>query len=217
MGTTYRLILQSGAGSGTEYPLEKTDLYLGRDMSNDIVVNDPEVSRRHARLVLEGTTYRIEDLGSTNGTFIRGQRLAAPVLLRPGEIITIGEKVVLRFEVLVSDPNATVAVHRAASQATQPPHEPIAPRVPLAPPVTPPIAQAYTPVQAVSAYPPVGVVPPVQPPVKKKQSSAVIALLIVVGILVVFCIIPWIIIEATNSYCALFPGIFNSIMAGACP
>ena len=100
MSTQYKLILQSGVGAGTEYPLEKTDLILGRDLSNDIVVNAPEVSRRHARLILEEGGYILEDLGSTNGTFIRGQRLGAPLVLRPGETITIGEKVVLKYEVL---------------------------------------------------------------------------------------------------------------------
>jgi hypothetical protein len=233
MGTSYRLILQSGTGSGTEYPLEKTDLFLGRDMSNDIVVNDSEVSRRHAHLVMEGTTYRIEDLGSTNGTFIRGQRLAAPVLLRPGEIITIGEKVVLRFEALVTDVNSTIAVQRGAPQAVQQPVAPVAAPVPMpspvappqaqpyappvqAAPVYPPQAQAYTPIPVTPAYPVAGMNPPYQPPAKKK-SKGLIILLILIGIVVLFCVIPAIIIEVTDSYCALFPGIFNMLVTGACP
>jgi predicted component of type VI protein secretion system len=217
MTTTYRLVLQSGAGAGTEYPLEKTDLFLGRDMSNDIVVNDPEVSRKHAHLVLEGATYRLEDLGSTNGTFIRGQRLSAPVLLRPGEIITIGEKVVLRFDVFMSDPNATVAVQRGANQNTQVPRQPVTPQIPLAPPATPP-SQVYQPVTPPQA-PSQSVAPyAVQPPqAAKKISKAVLILLIVAGVIVLFCIIPWILIEVTNSYCSLFPGVFNALMTGACP
>ena len=230
MGIAYRLVLQSGAGAGTEYSLEKSDLFLGRDISNEIVINDPEVSRRHARLTLEGTTYRLEDLGSTNGTFIQGQRLAAPVLLRPGEIITIGEKVVLRFEVSAADVNATVAVQRGASQNVQQPYAPVSQPAPVSAPVVPPPAQVYTPIPpapsmaqpyssipATPAYPPAGVNMPYQPPVKKKTSKAVIVLLIIVGIIVVFCIIPVIIIDLTNSWCTLFPGLFNSILTGACP
>ena len=62
MVTTYRLILVSGVGAGTEYPLEKTELQLGRELSNDIVINDPEVSRRHAKLVLQGDGYVLEDV-----------------------------------------------------------------------------------------------------------------------------------------------------------
>lgn len=218
MTTTYRLVLQSGAGAGTEYPLEKTDLFLGRDMSNDIVVNDPEVSRKHAHLVLEGATYRLEDLGSTNGTFIRGQRLSAPVLLRPGEVITIGEKVVLRFEVFMSDPNATVAVQRGANQNTQVPSQPVTPQVPMSPPVTPPPAQSYQPVAPPQAYSqPVAPYAAQPPQTAKKNSKALLILLIIAGVIVLFCVIPWIIIEVTNSYCSLFPGVFNALMTGACP
>src|SRR5512133_96211 len=206
MGTTYKLILQSGVGAGTEYPLEKTDLLLGRDLSNDIVVNDPEVSRRHARLLLQEGSYVLEDLGSTNGTFIRGQRLGAPLVLRPGETITIGEKVVLKYEVLQTDPNATVVVQRRVD-ATLPPVMPApipAPRPMPVQVVVPPPAQ------------PAVILPPnlQQPPrTRKKMSKALIIILVLLAILFVFCLIPWLIIEMTNSYCALFPGVFNALQA----
>lgn len=209
MGTTYKLILQSGVGAGTEYPLEKTDLLLGRDLSNDIVVNDPEVSRRHARLLLQEGSYILEDLGSTNGTFIRGQRLGAPLVLRPGETITIGEKVVLKYEVLQTDPNATVVVQRRAVDATQPPVGP-AP-IPAPRPVVAAVPQP--PVQPVSIPPP----NLQQAPARKKMSKALIIILVLLAILFVFCLIPWLIIEMTNSYCALFPGVFNALQPGACP
>lgn len=222
---SFRLILQSGSGAGTEYPLEKAELFLGRDLSNDIVINDPEVSRRHARILMSGMTYTIEDLGSTNGTFIRGQRLGAPVVLKPGEIITIGEKVLLKFDVI--DPNATVAAFRTPVQpqaATVVPPAPVytppQPVVPSYPPVQP-APPVYQPVQPAVApvYAPVApVVTGMQPqsPVKKKKGWLV-ALLVVIGILLVFCIIPWVIIDATNSYCALFPGILNALQPGVCP
>lgn len=253
----FRLILKSGTGTGTEYPLEKTEIFLGRDLSNDIVINDPEVSRRHARLVLTGNAYAIEDLGSTNGTFLRGQRLTAPIVLIPGENITIGENVLIAYEFIPFDPDATVAAFRrpvpSASQPVTPvlqpvqpvpqyrPPEPPAPpqyipQIPVTPqytPPQPPVPQ-YAPPQAAQARPvtPVGPVIPVQqvyspippaeqvfqePPIKKKRSGWLTAILVVIGILLVFCIIPWLIIELTNSYCALFPGIFNAIQPGVCP
>ena len=223
MGSTYRLIMQSGPEVGMEYVLDKADLFLGRDISNDLVINDAEVSRKHARLVKEGSTYRIEDLGSTNGTFIRGQRLAAPLLLNPGETITLGEKIVLRFEVVSSDPNATVVAQRGAFQATQPPPRVApAPSIPPAPsfssvPSTPPVqpvsippAPAYQPIPAAPVYPPVAAP-------KKKSSKALIIVLVILGALVLLCVVPWIIIDATNSYCVLMPGILNMIFPGACP
>ncbi|HNS06704.1 MAG TPA: FHA domain-containing protein [Anaerolineaceae bacterium] len=241
----FRLILQSGSAAGTEYPLEKTEIYLGRDLSNDVVINDPEVSRRHARLVLTGNTYVIEDLGSTNGTFLRGQRLSAPMLLNPGETITIGENVLLKFEGASIDPNATVAAFRrssaepvtSAAPAQQPfvPQQPAAPRYTPAQPAAPqygapqPAAPQFVPQQPVTPpfatpqpAPPVhaavgGASPAPYAPTAKKKSGWLIALLVVVGVLLIFCIVPWLIIEVTDSYCALFPGIFNSIQPGVCP
>lgn len=255
---SFKLILQNGMESGTEYSLNKPELFLGRDPVNDIVINDPEVSRRHARLLQAGDSYSIEDLGSTNGTFIRGQRLAAPVTMLPGELITLGERIIVKFEVTGLDANATVAAFRAPAQPVQtpavpqvtPPVSPFIPSQPAAPviippepPVTPPqpAAPVYVPPQpsapvyqtpqpSVPAYippqpeapiyrpivPPAEVVRPVSAPGKKK-SGWLVALLVVVGILLVFCVIPWVIIELTNSYCALFPGIFNAIQPGACP
>ena len=44
----FKLILKSGTGIGTEYPLEKTEIFLGRDLSNDIVINDPEPATARA-------------------------------------------------------------------------------------------------------------------------------------------------------------------------
>ena len=223
MGSTYRLIMQSGPEVGMEYILDKADLFLGRDTSNDLVINDAEVSRKHARLVLEGSTYRLEDLGSTNGTFVRGQRLSAPLLLNPGETITLGEKIVLRFEIVSSDPNATVVAQRGPSQVTQPPPRvapapstppapaiPAAPSIPPAQPVSIPPASVYQPIPAAPAYPP-SAVP------KKKSSKALIIVLVILGALVLLCVVPWIIIDATNSYCVLMPGILNMIFPGACP
>jgi hypothetical protein len=241
---TFRLVLLSGSGAGTEYPLEKSEIFLGRDLSNDVVINDPEVSRQHARLVLSGNTFAMEDRGSTNGTFLRGQRLSGPVLLNPGEIITIGEKVTLRFEAAPIDPNATVAAfRRPAAEPSAPVSQPFVPQQPVVPhvPAQQPVSQPYVPQQYVAPQPaapqyvpqqpaaPQYVQPqPVQrayapapayqaPEVPKKKSGWLVALLVVVGVLLIFCIIPWVLIEITDSYCALFPGVFNSIQPGACP
>jgi predicted component of type VI protein secretion system len=231
--TSFHLVLKSGPGSGTEFILDKAELFLGRDPGNDIVINDPEVSRRHARILKVGDTYSIEDLGSTNGTFIRGMRLAAPVTLRPGEVITLGERVIVQYEVTGLDMNATVAVSRPAAVPTQPPVSPTTPP-PTPPAIAQPVAAAYPPQQqpAIASYapPPAQATPsyapvappsptpqPVPPPVRKKKSGWLVALLVVLGVLLIFCVIPWIIIEVTNSYCSLFPGIFNAVQPGVCP
>jgi hypothetical protein len=67
-------------------------LRIGRSDDNDIVVRDGRVSRRHARIVADGTGFAIEDCGSSNGTFVDGMRVKrAP--LRPGTSIALGETV----------------------------------------------------------------------------------------------------------------------------
>ncbi len=209
MPTTYRLILLSGASTGTEYPLEKTELQLGRDLSNDIVINDAEVSRRHARLVLQGDGYVLEDLGSTNGTFIQGQRLAAPVVLRPGETITIGEQVKLKYEVLTTDQSATVVVQRRAAEAIPQPIPPSAPV--MQPPVAP--VPATPPMMAGPIQPPM--TPGMVPLKPKKKAKALTIILVILAILIVFCVIPIVIIDLTKSWCAPFLGDILNLIFGA--
>ena len=68
----YRLIIRRGPEPNKTFDLDKDVMTLGRDITNDIVVNDPELSRHHARFTRGAHGYNIEDLGSTNGTFIAG-------------------------------------------------------------------------------------------------------------------------------------------------
>jgi hypothetical protein len=77
---------------------------IGRGDQCDLVVPDSTVSRRHAKVTVCGTTAVIEDLGSRNGTFVRGHRLSAPVDLTDGDDVCIGA-VALSFQVLDPDLN----------------------------------------------------------------------------------------------------------------
>ena len=65
-------------------------LTIGRDSSQKIVLADTDVSRRHARVAFINDDLVIEDLGSTNGTFLDGQRLAAPAALKEGHVVRVG-------------------------------------------------------------------------------------------------------------------------------
>jgi hypothetical protein len=94
----YRLVVRQGPVPGQVFELTRNEVYIGRDIANDFVVNDAEVSRRHARLTLEGDRYKIEDLNSTNGTYIDGQRLIGPHLMAIGEIIMFGDNVGVIFD-----------------------------------------------------------------------------------------------------------------------
>jgi pSer/pThr/pTyr-binding forkhead associated (FHA) protein len=94
----YRLVVRQGPTPGQIFELDRNEISIGRDIANDFVINDAEVSRRHARLTLEGERYKIEDLNSTNGTYIDGGRLIGPHLMANGEIIMLGDNVGLIFE-----------------------------------------------------------------------------------------------------------------------
>src|SRR5574342_712252 len=111
----FQLTMRSGPNPGTVYALDSDLISIGRDSSNEIPVNDAEVSRRHARLTFQGGKYVLEDMGSTNGTFVNGQRLSGPRVLKSGEVVSFGEQIVLVFEASTFDPAATVASPRAAA------------------------------------------------------------------------------------------------------
>ena len=115
MTSQFQLIMRSGPTPGAAFMLEGDQLTIGRDATNDIVINDAEISRRHARLTFQGGKYVLEDLGSTNGTFVNGQRLAGPRVLKAGEVVSFGEQIILVFEVTNVDAGATVVSPRAAA------------------------------------------------------------------------------------------------------
>lgn len=64
---------------------------VGRDAVCDVIVDDATISRRHARIVITDGTATIEDLGSKNGTFVDGEAVDAPLVLRDRQTITFGE------------------------------------------------------------------------------------------------------------------------------
>ena len=98
---TVRLIIQQGPNPHQEYLLVGEQSTIGRSADNQIVVNDAEVSRRHARIIsrqdAQGTQYLIEDLGSTNGTFVNGMRCNQLVPLSDGDSVELGDSISLLF------------------------------------------------------------------------------------------------------------------------
>src|SRR5512132_2795390 len=130
MTSQYQLIMRSGPTPGAAYTLEGDQITIGRDSTNGITINDAEISRRHARLSFQGGKYVLEDLGSTNGTFVNGQRLAGPRVLKAGEVVSFGEQIVMVFEATHFDAGATIASPRATAV-------PAAPRPVMIPPPPP--------------------------------------------------------------------------------
>jgi pSer/pThr/pTyr-binding forkhead associated (FHA) protein len=112
--------------------LSSNEVVLGRDIVNDIIIQDAEISRKHARFVRVGGGYQLEDLGSTNGTYVNGQRLMGPHLLESGELIMFGENVGLVYEHIPFDPDATL-VSAAVSDVTPTPPRPMPSYTPAPP------------------------------------------------------------------------------------
>jgi DNA-binding response OmpR family regulator len=77
--------------TGREHPLSGDSFIIGRAVESDIVITSRRVSREHARLRREGWRVILEDLGSTNGTFLNDERVLNPVELRDEDRIRIGD------------------------------------------------------------------------------------------------------------------------------
>jgi predicted component of type VI protein secretion system len=170
--------------------LEGDQLTIGRDSTNEIVINDAEVSRRHARLTFQGGKYVLEDLGSTNGTFVNGQRLAGPRVLKAGEVVSFGEQIVLVFEVVNIDPGATMVSPRAAAV-------PAASR-PMPPPPPPPVDYAGSVPASPAPVPAFGTT-------VRKQNLLPIFIGVGVLLLVCICIAFFWWVDANFLWCTFFP------------
>jgi diguanylate cyclase (GGDEF)-like protein len=91
------LIRMEGAEAGRVYSLTESTCRVGRLLDNNIVIDDGDVSRHHARLTSNAGTWVIEDAGSRNGTYVQG-RLIKQTVLNPGDLIQLGPRTSLRFD-----------------------------------------------------------------------------------------------------------------------
>ena len=94
-----RLVIKRQKGKQEVFDLSEKETTIGRNdpvrgVFNDINLADSTVSRRHARISLEGNAYCIEDLGSANGTAVNGQAISK-TKLAPGDRISIGKNTLL--------------------------------------------------------------------------------------------------------------------------
>jgi len=223
MSSNYRLVMRTGPNPGQVILLDRTEMIVGRDLNNEIVVNDSEVSRKHARIYVFGQGFVVEDFGSTNGTFVNGQRISGPHSLIPGELVGFGENISYIFEVVNFDPDATrVSVSTPANMSTQtaytpPPQSFEAPVMPVSSPMQSSASMQYAP--PVQATPPIysGQVPSTVAPVKgKKKSKIWIIFLILFLLLICGCVIVFVVIDSLNLYCDLVPGLMNSFYPNYC-
>jgi hypothetical protein len=178
-----RLFMRQGPRVGQAFDLIKPVVIIGREAGNDVVIEDAQVSRHHAKLTQQGASYIIEDLGSTNGTFIDGHRVMTPTLLSIGAKLGFGDTVVLEVQ--------------PGIVGEQP--QPMMPPSPPPPAYSPPPAYVAPP-PAYGAPPPPSYGAPPPPPMEKKGPScwvwgcgclaALVVLAIVAGVLLYFVAPP---------------------------
>ncbi len=144
------LVVERGPSPSLRYPLELEQVTIGRSAGNDLVLADPEISRRHVRVIKRADGFAVEDMGSTNGTFVNGQRISHLTLLQDGDTIDLGDTVRLRF--VAPQPAVVAPVAVAPPPAIEPAERP---------------TQAFKPTIAPAAYMPAQAAPvaPVVPPI----------------------------------------------------
>jgi predicted component of type VI protein secretion system len=175
------LIVIEGPNEGQSYPLQDMICTIGRTADNTIVIDSTRISRHHTqiRLVQEqtGTTAVVEDMGSTNGTWVNQRQLTGPHRLMPGDIITLADYISFRYEVedtlhteklVPAMPSSATQVMDDSSPYTPPPPPPPdyeEPYRPYTESPTPPPRQPF--IQLGSAPPPASAPQPRPAPQQK--------------------------------------------------
>jgi len=90
------LLRMDGVGAGQVLSVGQTPFTMGRHASNQLPIDDDSISRFHARFVREEGKYFVEDLGSRNGTFLQGKRIARAEI-RDDDWVQLGARVAFRF------------------------------------------------------------------------------------------------------------------------
>ncbi len=165
MATGFRLVMTQGPQPGQTFTLDRDVLTAGRDPGNDISINHPQISRQHARLTRRGGMMVLEDLGSTNGTFVNGVRLSGPHTLTNGDVVGLGDAVTLTFYGQPTSADETV-IARPGAVPPPPPPPPPAPAQPASYAAQQPPAYAPAPAPAPAPVP-----PELAAPAKKKRTG----------------------------------------------
>ena len=203
---SFKLSVRQGPRPNLVFELDAESYTIGREAGNEIVIEDPQVSRRHATLTQQGTTYVLEDIGSTNGTYVNGKRVTAPVLLSNGDLIGLADTVMLAVQAPLTTSQDATVVSDAAYYAP-----------PTQPAFTPPVVQQ--PVQAAPAARQPAYTPPPQyappPPEAAAPTRADNRRTLMIGVgclalILVVCMIgfvAWSFIDC-RSFSSVFPFLF---------
>lgn len=90
-GEPTQVVVVEGPNAGQTVPLDQAPILIGRGADAAIRLDDDYVSTRHARIAISGDQWFVEDLGSTNGTYMGSHRLTQPTTLQLGSKVRIGK------------------------------------------------------------------------------------------------------------------------------
>jgi hypothetical protein len=204
MAAQYQLVMHSGPTPGKVFPLDGDLITIGREAGNNIIINDAEVSRKHTQFIFQGGKVIVSDLGSTNGTFVDGQRLTGQQVLQSGQIISLGEQISLLFETVIQvDPNATM-------MSTG--HPPVVPMPAQAP--SQPVMQSSPAMYAGQVPSGPQFTAPEKP--TKSGGSKVILIVVVLIVLCLLCVCVgslFYIDSIKNGWCTYLPMVFGKCVA----
>jgi pSer/pThr/pTyr-binding forkhead associated (FHA) protein len=88
---TSRLVIVSGPKQGTELPLGREPITIGRSADSGLIIRDDYTSTHHARLMLWNDEWMVQDLDSTNGTFLAGKRVSVPTQIPLDTPVKVGQ------------------------------------------------------------------------------------------------------------------------------
>jgi diguanylate cyclase (GGDEF)-like protein len=91
------LVQYSGKEIGKRYPLESSEVTLGRGINAEIVIDEQSVSRQHAQITMEDDRVILQDLNSSNGTFVNDKRITAPCDLHDQDVLRLGTILIKYF------------------------------------------------------------------------------------------------------------------------
>ena len=103
------LVVTAGPRKGTQLEITAQGIRIGRDPNNELFLDDPEVSRHHARVILHNGAVWVQDAGSRNGIFVNGNRVSGHKQISPGAQIQIGNhQFLVKLADLASDSSISV-------------------------------------------------------------------------------------------------------------
>ncbi|PDW02554.1 FHA domain-containing protein [Candidatus Viridilinea mediisalina] len=179
---------QTNELQGQTFQARGDDLVIGRQQGCALLVNHGQVSRQHARVVLMGNQWFVEDLNSANGTAVNGQRISGRHPLRSGDRLALGS---YEFSVQISGGSAddmTPTVHTPVGAPVPPPPQPST-QAPLpAPPYAAAPAPAQPSTQAPLPAPPYAAAPAPAAPQAQQRSLLLPCLMITLGVCMLFVV-----------------------------